>query len=269
MSLGELAGRVRRIEAGRSPRGGPMGAVSRALAGAVAGVLPGAGVVRGALQEWLSESPPQAIWIELAGRAAESGGSVYWVGRACWPYAVRLGRGRAGEAGLLRRSVLVDTGGRRPRRPPRRGRHAGARNGGAGGEGGRLWALDVVLRSGSAAAVIGDGRGLGMAASRRLQLAAEAGGALALLWRRPDEAGVISAARYRWRVEPAVSPGKHPRWRVERVRGRDAAAWTGQGGPGHGWELEDRGGAGVVVVPAELADRPGAAAPEPAVRRRA
>jgi protein ImuA len=62
-----------------------------------------------------------------------------------------------------------------------------------------------------------------LTATRRLALAAEAGGALALLL-RPDEADPApSAAATRWRVVAAPSHAGRARFRAELVRCRGAA----------------------------------------------
>lgn len=71
----------------------------------------------------------------------------------------------------------------------------------------RLWAVDVCLRSPAVAAVIVDASGFDMAATRRLQLAAESRqGALGLLVRPPHELSRLSAASTRWRVIPGRQP---------------------------------------------------------------
>ena len=176
-------------------------------------------IARQTVHEWLAPAPPQTLLIDLAAAAtgrqtdrSSSGmrpcdnpadhdtetGAVFWVGRACRPYAVSLAQGRAGRAKLLERSVFVDV-------PVRQ-------------RGARVWAIDLLLRSPAALAVIADGRDLDMAQSRRLQLAAEAGRSIALLWRRDDEARALSAAHYRWQVTPRPTPGRHPRWRIECLR---------------------------------------------------
>jgi len=57
-----------------------------------------------------------------------------------------------------------------------------------------------------------------MAASRRLQLAAESGGCLCLLARSSDEVDALSAASTRWRVSWCQSHSYFPRWRIELLR---------------------------------------------------
>jgi protein ImuA len=130
-----------------------------------------------------------------------------------------------------------------------------------------LLVMEEGLRHGGLAAVIGEVSRLPLTASRRLQLAAEKSGALALaLHRHPQLPGRIepNAASSRWRIAvlpssplpsaPFPVPGLgRARWRVELVRCR--------GGNPASWELEACDAQGRLAVPAELADRPAAAQP--------
>ncbi len=70
-----------------------------------------------------------------------------------------------------------------------------------------LWAMEEGLRSGTLAAVAGEVGNLTLAASRRLQLAAEAGGGLGLLVRvrTKKAAKTVTAATTRWEVAVAAS----------------------------------------------------------------
>ncbi len=191
----------------------------RAAAGGVAtGWGFGAPVLeRGGVHEWFGVACPAVILAGLAGRAGRDGaggsvggGAVVWIGRACWAHPAWLG------GAAVERSVFVD--------PP--------------GDAERLWAIDQALRTRGVACVIADARRLDMAGSRRLQLAAEAGGALGLLVRPPDEERALSAARTRWRVGPAPNPDARwfpePRWTVELLRCKglrpatDARRWVVQ-----------------------------------------
>jgi hypothetical protein len=97
-----------------------------------------------------------------------------------------------------------------------------------------LWAMEEGLRSGCPAVVLGEVGEVGLAATRRLQLAAEMGGVTALLLRRRAARRNSSVAVTRWRVTPApsgdafsralpsgaISPGC---WRVDLVRCRGGA----------------------------------------------
>lgn len=127
-----------------------------------------------------------------------------------------------------------------------------------------LWTVEEGLRTPWLAAVVGEIGRLPMAASRRLQLAAERSGVAALLlrrWRNAAEAAAErsrpTAAVSRWRIAALPSadiPGMpgigRPRWRVELVRVR--------GGVPASWEVEVADATGHVRVSADLADRPAA-----------
>jgi protein ImuA len=104
------------------------------------------------------------------------------------------------------------------------------------GDAERLWAIDQALRCRGVACVIADGSRLEMAASRRLQLAAREGGTLGLLARPLGELGELSAARTRWRAQPAPNLEARwfpePAWTLELLRCKglrpttDARRWT-------------------------------------------
>lgn len=94
-----------------------------------------------------------------------------------------------------------------------------------------LAVMEEGLRHGGLAAVVGEVSRAAMAATRRLQLAAEQGGTMALMLRRPrrhgeDPLGLPSAAMTRWRIGCVPSaalpvPGVgRPRWHVALVRQR-------------------------------------------------
>ncbi len=134
-----------------------------------------------------------------------------------------------------------------------------------------LWAVEEGLQAGPAAglaAVVGEVARLPMVAGRRLQLAAEKSGLMALLlrrWRTAAEATFErqrpSAALTRWRVAALPSASNlekwvgRPRWRVELLRAR--------GGMPGVWDVEVADATGHVSVSAELAGRP----PAPGERR--
>jgi hypothetical protein len=170
-------------------------------------------------------APPLGILLHLALRSLEGSpaGCVVWIGRRCWPYPQVLNR-----AGL-RRSIFID--------PP-----DGAS---------RLWAIDLAARCPGVAAVVADGSALDMAATRRLQLAAEAGSALVLCARPPNELDRLSAAATRWLVRCAPSTDKAPRWIVEllRCKGVQPESEVLR-------TVEWKGAQSGVVVHAALVDRP-------------
>ncbi|MDE1148009.1 MAG: hypothetical protein PW843_15520 [Azospirillaceae bacterium] len=105
-----------------------------------------------------------------------------------------------------------------------------------------LWAMEEALRCSRVGAVVGEAGGLDLTASRRLHLAAEAGGVPGLLLRLGQARGAkvkgtqASAAVTRWRVATtpiqddgmAASAFTGPAWRVEllRCRGGRPGAWT-------------------------------------------
>jgi hypothetical protein len=155
--------------------------------------------------EW---SPPLLILAHLVRQSASKDSLPWtaWIGRRVWPTAHNLAGDDAANAGpLLRRAVLVDPG----------------------SPADRLWAIDAALRAspdgsetGGGLVVVADGSGLDMAGSRRLQLAAESGGAMALIARPPHELSRLSAASTRWKVSRAVSRTGSIAWSVRLVRGK-------------------------------------------------
>lgn len=186
----------------------------------------------GVIHEWFAEGDPPlcllAHFVRRARAQTRAGVLAVWIGRSCWPFPVHLG------ASLRAASFFVDA--ERPNE--------------------RLWALDLCLRSPAVAAVVADGRGFDMAATRRLQLAAKRSRTLAMLARPERELNELSAAALRWRVRPVPSPHDHPRWSVELLRCKGLRPAPGP----LTWVLEWNDEAGVVVVPADVADRPAAPA---------
>lgn len=179
--------------------------------------------------------PPLLILSHLARSALQARHPhtiVLWVGQRCWPYPLGLGDG---GLDLLRRSIFLDT-------PDHNA---------------RLWAIDLALRSPAVAVVVADGSGLDMAASRRLQLAAEAGGAMGLLARPEVEIRLPSTAATRWKVCPVPSPALQPRWALQLLRCRGARARNQT----RTWIVERDRAQGLVVVPADVGDRSGETAP--------
>ncbi|MEL7485350.1 MAG: hypothetical protein AAFN41_13485, partial [Planctomycetota bacterium] len=185
----------------------------------------------GGLHEWFSGGdgrgssdglawyPPLCVLIDLAWRVARCGSHVCWVGRACWPSAQSLVRrgaeGTDSEGGdgdtLLRRSLYVDAADRAE----------------------VVWAAELAARSGAVGLVVADGRGLGMAESRRLHLAAGQSGCAVMAARRGDEVGALSAAGTRWRVGPWADgeASRGQAWMVELLRDKSGV------GSGLGLEL--------------------------------
>lgn len=134
----------------------------------------------------------------------------------------------------------------------------------AGSDQGVLLVMEEGLRHRGLASVVGEVTRLPLAASRRLQLAAEASGVSAFVlrrWYKPSAAGETiepTAAMTRWRVTalpasplPVAGLGR-PRWRLELLRCRGSEA--------HSWIVEGCDAQGRLAVPADVADRPVATA---------
>ena len=131
-----------------------------------------------------------------------------------------------------------------------------------------LLLMEEGLRHPSLAGVVADVSGhITLTASRRLHLAAQAGGAMALLLRRRRLDGALAAVT-RWRIGPERSappllhapniPGLGPlRWRLELTRCR--------GGRTGSWIVEACDAEGRLDLVSVLADRPVAASPGVAI----
>ena len=138
----------------------------------------------------------------------------------------------------------------------------------AGDENTVLLAAEEGLRHGGLAGVVGELARLPMAVSRRLQLAAESSGVVALILRRwrnetaAAEFGSPTAAASRWRItalpstpQPTAGVGR-ARWHVELVRCRNGEAFA--------CEMEACDAEGYLALPANVADR----SVSPAIERR-
>lgn len=218
-------------------------------------VLPLGGLTADGVHEWIGvdvpgpsrrTTPPLSILVHLARQAASSkrGKSLIWIGEAVWPHPPTL-QDRSGDC-ILSRSIFV------------RGHSPGE----------RLWATDLALRSRAVAGVIADGSRMDLSATRRLQLAAEAGGVICFLARPPRERCELSAATTRWQVsvmphDPDQSvPAR--RWIVEllRCKGVQPSAAAPRR-----WILELAHAKGDGLVATEFFDRSGAAAVTPLRQR--
>ncbi len=161
------------------------------IAPAVDASLPWGGLPRGCLHEISGGEAAYGFAAALAARLAGNAGGVLWCLR---PRAVF-------DTGDLYGPGLVAFG-----LKPGQLIFAHAHS-----ESDLLWAMEEGLRSGAPAAVLGEVRGIGLTASRRLQLAAESSGVTALLLHRPDpKRAKSSAAVTRWRVASASSNAKNP-----------------------------------------------------------
>lgn len=130
----------------------------------------------------------------------------------------------------------------------------------AGSDANVLLAMEECLRHAGLAGVVGEITKYSTTASKRLQLAAEASGVPAFVFRRAarvDASAEGTAAVTRWRIAAAPSEALdipslgRPRWRValERVRGGDP----------HEWMVEGCDAQGRIGLSAALVDRPVAA----------
>ena len=200
--------------------------------------LPGGGLARGVLHEVVEGGPAAefagAATLFAAGIAARLKGPVLW----CLTRRDLFAPGLA-AAGLHPDRVIYA-------RPP--------------GTATVLPLIEEGLREKGLAAVVGEVTRLGLTASRRLQLAAEASGVPALVLATLVDAGREgtdgSADRRRHALAhracpfgllPAPGLGR-PRWQVDLLRCRGAEPRS--------WILEACDAKGRLAVPADLADRP-------------
>ena len=188
----------------------------------------GGGIAPAGLHEWWGALPEvRAVLVQLAWNTllhddrhrVGAHRHVVWVGREAWPSADALVRGlRAPIAGMFGqpvqrtwpdarlhdRSLLVDV----PAHDP----------------GARLWAIEQAVRCPGVCAVIADGRGFDLAATRRLQLAASDTCLLSMRGaehRRGARRGVLTACATRWMVERAERTARTITERVPWLRMMD------------------------------------------------
>ena len=180
--------------------------------------LPGGGLARASLHEILATEPGCGAAF-AAVVLARSGGTVVWIagssdGLTAWPPGLA-------RFGLLPANLILVR---------------------ADGWSDALWAMEETLRcpavSGALLAVDWQAKpaatALDLTASRRLQLAAEAGGGIGLLLRPAMLNPPPSAAVSRWRIAPlqAAGPGHDmgdPCWQLELLRlrgGKPGGPWA-------------------------------------------
>jgi protein ImuA len=194
--------------------------------------LPGGGLLRGALHAIGGEDGASLGFVAaLAGLLQRlDGGRLVWVS----PRPELCGAGLAPFGLRADRMLLV--------RAPR---PADA-----------LWALEEALRTPGIVAVVGEARGVDPVAGRRLQLAAQAGGATGFLL-LTGETDSVPGAVTRWHVGAALSTSDLPglgaaRWHAElrRCRGADSRSWLME------WTDATDSATGGFAVPADPLDRP-------------
>jgi protein ImuA len=247
--LAALRERVRRLEqasplAGHGYRPGQALPALRFGVPAVDDVL-GGGLARGGLHEIAQAHATGAdagaasgfVIALLARLAAEAAGAVLWCLARPGLYEVGLPYGPGLAAYGLDPARLILARARRPAEV--------------------LWAMREGLEAGPLMAVVGEVDALDLAASRRLQLAAEASGVSAFLLRAVADERTPSAALSRWCIGAASGEGlppfglgwARPCWQVDLTRSRG-----GQGAP-RGWLLEWHHETGDFAVAALSAER--------------
>ena len=251
----ELRRRIRKLERG-AVKGLSAGAVPLGIAD-VDGTLPWGGLPRGALNEVLAgtgtdggqgpaEATASGFCAALLGRMAGNRGTVLWCRRGRNLYGPGLAAFGLDPGRLIIVRGRTDTD--------------------------ILWAMEEGLRSGTPAAILGEVGRIPPTALRRLQLAAESGGVMALLLRSGTAKAVPSPAMTRWLVEPMPTvsaspkwPGP-PRWRLEllRCRGGMPGTWLvewrddlGRNRANNGRQHDKAGG---FALAAEVRQRPDDAA---------
>lgn len=212
--LAALRARVRRLEGVGGVR---HGVVPTGVAG-IDAALPGGGFARGALHAVGAVEGRDADGAVASFTAALAGllagpRAVLWLGRRADLYAPGLAAMGLGPERLL---VAVVPKSRT-----------------------LLWAMETALGCPAIGAVVGEADEVDLTEGRRLQLAASAGGAAALLIGAEGAAAAVTS----WQVASAPSPASEglpglgrPRWALHLARCKGAAAggrwlveWAGQG----------------------------------------
>lgn len=270
-----------RVTAGRRSRAAGVLATGWA---AIDERLPGGGLARGAMHEWigtLAETaqtdrtqerrvgfgwrPPLGLMMHLTHVmcTASGAGQIVWVGPKAWPYPIALQAHRLGliddaqTIGQMPATThkYVNKNGRTSIGTPRASLLERSLFVRAGSAAERLFAALLVLRSRSVVSVIVDGTGFDLTATRRLQHVAETGAAFCLLARPPHERHVLSAAMTRWLVRSAPSSQsktRTQRWIVELLRCKGLPPACSEAPLL--WSLERDHATGDVVMAADMGD---------------
>lgn len=199
--LESLRARVRAIEGGGAEFGRSVASLGEPLDAA----LPWQGLPYGALHEVSGLGATSAV-AAFARRFLRRGGALVW----CRDTRLTAELGELYGPGLARfglspeRVIVVQ----------------------ARGENEVLWAFEEALRCRGVACAVAEIGQLDLLASRRLQLAAEAGGGAGLVL-RPELDPFPNAALTRWRAEP-VAAVDGVRWRLAlwRAKGGAPGVWT-------------------------------------------
>ena len=200
-ALEELRARVRAIEGG----GIDFGREAASLGEPLDGALPWGGLPRRTLHEVSGLGATSAV-AAFASRFLAQGGALVWCRNA----------GLTGELGELYGPGLARYG-----IDPVRLLIAQCRD-----ENEVLWSFEEALRCRGVACAVAEIGRLDLLASRRLQLAAEAGGGAGLIL-RPEPDPLPNAALTRWRAEPLpMADGAFWRLILWRARGGAPGVWT-------------------------------------------
>ena len=200
---------VQRLESGGSARWPPLPLGIPEIDAA----LPGGGLRRGCVHEVGGDEAATGFCAILLARAGAHGGELLWLARGCDLYPPGLVR-----YGIAPGRLLVVSGLQRPEDV--------------------AWAMEEALRSGAVKGVVAESGGpVGLAASRRLMLAAEGSDVLGLVLSASQGAGAgVPTASSRWRVAGVPGDGDGAaKWRIKLLRcrgGRPAEAvrrWCGGG----------------------------------------
>lgn len=234
LRLERLRADVRAIAAGEKGLAAVLPFGVEAIDGRIAGGgLADAGLheISGATNGYSDDAAATLFLSGIAGRRAGPAGTVLWVVARRDLFAPGLA-----QAGLPPDRLLIAE---------------------AGQDTDILAVMEEGLRHGALAAVVGEVGRAGLTETRRLQLAAEEGGTMALMlrrWRKDDPLGQPSTALTRWRIGSAPSaalpvPGVGAaRWTVELARQR--------GGPGFSLMTDACDAQGRLALPALSLDRP-------------
>ena len=244
--INDLRDQVARLERAGPTAQGPRGRLRPVTLGvpALDGYLPGGGLPRAALHEMAGDGADREQGAAAAGFAAlwlarlQEAGPVLWIVRAANRAAIDLHAHGLNQQQLdPKRLILVAA---------RRDDEA-------------LWAMEEGLKAKSLGAVLGEVEKLDLTASRRLQLAAEAGGVTAFVlrrWRLMDRAARDAAqpiaAVTRWKVT-SLPAENDLCWRIELTRCR--------GGKPGAWIMEKADGSDELRAQPERAKRAERAAP--------